>query len=380
MLPASTDVLIVGAGPVGLTAAVSLVTRGRQVTVVDSHAEGQNTSRASVVYPRALELLDPYGAAEQLAARGLHAQRFTIRDHDRVLMNVPFGHLRTDYPYTLLVSQAVTEAVLLDRLRQLGGEVLRPHTVTSLARDGDAAVTAVFAGGEQVRARYLIGADGMHSTVRDQVGIRFPASSSGLSYCLADVHLSGGMPSGEVAVYFSPQGQMVSVPFPDGSFKIVANVSDAPHQPEVGYLQGLVDARGPQVEPVTVHDVIWGSRFRIHHGVADRFCAGRIALAGDAAHDNSPLGGQGMNAGIGDAVALAGALDRAIENDSPAALEAYSAARRPVAQQIVTVTDRLTRLATMDRQLRALRNTTLAALNPVIGQRLAWRLSQLAYR
>jgi 2-polyprenyl-6-methoxyphenol hydroxylase-like FAD-dependent oxidoreductase len=112
---------------------------------------------------------------------------------------------------------------------------------------------------------------------------------------------------------------------------------------------------------VTVQDIIWGSRFRIHHGVADRFHAGRIALASDAA-------------------ALAAALDTAIEHDSAGPLAAYTAVRRPVAQQIVTITNRLTWLATVDRQLRALRNSALAALSPVISRRLAWRLSLLAYR
>lgn len=127
MLPDTTDVLVIGAGPTGLTTAVSLAARGRGVIVADSQAEGQNTSRASVIYPRTLEVLDPYGAAEPLAARGIHALRFTIRDHDRILMTVPFDRLRTAYPYTLLVSQAVTEAVLLQRLGQLGSQVYRPR-------------------------------------------------------------------------------------------------------------------------------------------------------------------------------------------------------------------------------------------------------------
>jgi 2-polyprenyl-6-methoxyphenol hydroxylase-like FAD-dependent oxidoreductase len=379
MLPASTDVLVVGAGPVGLATAVALMARGRQVTIADSQAEGQNTSRASVVYPRTLELLDPYGVSEQLAARGNHARRFTIRDHDRVLMTVPFDRLPTAYRYTLLVSQAVTEAVLLERLHQLGGTVLRPRTLTGVSQDSSGAVAA-FGDGGQIHARYLVGADGMHSTVRDQTRIGFSASTSGTSYSLADVHLSGGLPADEVAVYFSPEGQLVSVPFPDGSHKIVANVSQAPHQPSVSFIQDLIDARGPRAKPVVVHDIIWGSRFRIQHGVADRFHAGRVALAGDAAHDNSPLGGQGMNAGVGDAVALAAALDTAIEHDSTGPLAAYSATRRPVAQQIVAVTDWLTWLATMDRQRRGLRNAILATLGPFASRRLAWRLSLLAYR
>ncbi len=103
-------------------------------------------------------------------------------------------------------------------------------------------------------------------------------------------------------------------------------------------------------------------------------------LAGDAAHDNSPLGGQGMNTGIGAAVALGAALDAALERDGPGALDAYAAARRPIAQRVVAVTNLLTRLALMDRQLRALRNVVLRALDPVAGPRLAWQLSGLAYR
>ncbi len=379
MLPSSTEVLVVGAGPTGLTAAVSLLARGREVTVIDNQAEGRNTSRASVVYSRTLEVLEPYGVAQRLVAQGIHARRFTIRDRDRVLLNVPFDWLPTAYPYTLLVSQAVTESVLLQRLEQLGGRVLRPYTLTGLDQDA-AGVTAALAGGGRIRAGYVVGADGVHSTVREQAGIGFDASAAGASYTLADVHLSGGVPTDEVAVFFAPEGQLVCVPFPDGSYKLVANVADAPPEPDAGFLQDLVDTRGPRAERPVVKDVIWGSRFLVQHGVADRFHAGRIALAGDAAHHNSPLGGQGMNAGIGDAVALGEALDAALEHGSPDPLAAYTAVRRPVAEQVVAITNRLTWLATMDRQVRTLRNTVLAVLNPIVSRRLARRLSMLVYR
>lgn len=378
-LPTTTDVLVVGAGPTGLTVALVLAVRGHSVTIVDAQAEGSNTSRASVVFSRTLEVLDPYGVAGRLATRGLHASRFTIRDRDRVLMTVAFDRLPTAYPYTLLVSQAVTEAILLQRLRELGVRVLRPYTLTGLQQDGSA-VTAIFASGERIRATYLVGADGMHSTVREQARIGFKTGGSGISYALADVHLSGGVPQNEVAVYFSPSGQLVSVPFPDGSFKIVAQVAEAPHEPGVAFIQHLLDTRGPQATRAVVHDIIWGSRFRIHHGVAGCYRAGRVVLAGDAAHDNSPLGGQGMNTGIGDAVVLGDALDAALAGGTTDPLDAYNATRRPVAQQVVKVTNLLTRLATMDRQLRTFRNVALDALDPVVSRRLAWRLSGLVYR
>jgi 2-polyprenyl-6-methoxyphenol hydroxylase-like FAD-dependent oxidoreductase len=206
-------------------------------------------------------------------------------------MNVPFDWLPTAYPYTLLVSQAVTESVLLRRLHQLGGRVLRPCTLTGLDQDGSG-VTGRFAGGEQIHASYVVGADGVHSTVREQAGIGFNAGAAGASYSLADVHLSGGVPADEVAVFFAPEGQLVCVPFPDGSYKLVANVAEAPPEPEVGFMQELVDTRGPRAERPVIKDVIWGSRFLVQHGVADRFHAGGSRWRAMPHTTTAPLAGR----------------------------------------------------------------------------------------
>ena len=153
-----------------MTLALSLLSRGHEVTNVDKLKEGNNTSRAAVVYPATLEVLNPYGVAERLIVRGIRSPRFTIRDRDRVLMPVLFDKLPTTFPYTLLVSQSVTEAVLLERLKQLGGRVLRPWTLTRLEQD-TSVTTAIFADGKQIRAKFVIGADGVHSAVREQAGI-----------------------------------------------------------------------------------------------------------------------------------------------------------------------------------------------------------------
>ena len=221
----------------------------------------------------------------------------------------------------------------------------------------------------------------MHSTVREHAGIPFSGGSYGESFVLADVRLTGGVPLDEVALYFSPAGMMVVAPLPGGVHRIVAPVDDAPEQPGAAHVQALLDARGPQRERARVHDVLWGSRFRVHHRVADRYRAGRVLLAGDAAHVHSPAGGQGMNAGILDAMSLAGALVKALAGDA-AALDAYGAERRPAAKQVVAFADFLTRLATVRPGLRLLRNGLLAALArlPAFRGRLAWRLSGLVYR
>jgi 2-polyprenyl-6-methoxyphenol hydroxylase-like FAD-dependent oxidoreductase len=375
-----TDVLIVGAGPTGLTLATALVTQGVRTTVIDRQAAGANTSRAAVVHARTLEVLEPLGVSPTLVSRGIQAQRFTIRDRDRLLVPIGFADLPTTYPYTLMVSQAVTERTLLERLTALGGQVQRPRTLVGLSQDS-ARATALLDDGSRISARFVVGADGMHSAVRERAGIPFSGGSYAESFALADVRLSGAVPSDEVILYFSPAGMVVVAPLPGGVHRIVAAVAEAPEQPDAAFVQRLLDTRGPQREPAVVHEVLWGSRFRVHHRIADAYRAGRVVLAGDAAHVHSPAGGLGMNAGILDAVSLADALVAALAGDV-GALDAYGALRRPVAGQIVALADRLTRMATVRPSLRGLRNLLLSTVSrlPVVRRQLAWRLSGLVYR
>lgn len=373
-----TDVLVIGAGPTGLTLAVSLLSRGRKVTIVDKQKEGDNTSRAAVVYLGTLELLDPYGVAERLATQGIRTAQFTIRDRDRVIMSVPFHNLPTSFPYALLVSQAVTAVELLKRLHQLGGHVLRPFELTELSQD-DSGVTASFVGGEQMRAAFVAGADGVHSRVRERSRIAFAGDSAGESYSLADVRLTGGVPDNELVVYFSSAGHLVVLPLPGGIHRVVAHVAEAPEAPGVSFIQLLLDARGPQAEHTTVHEVVWGSRFLTRHALAGSYRAGRVVLAGDAAHEHSPLGGQGMNLGIHDAIALGRALSLILEGGSADLLDAYAAAQRPVAEEVISTTNLLTKVATTSEHFRAVRNLAVSMLDPLIRSRLAWRLSLLGY-
>ncbi|MGW0005407.1 FAD-dependent oxidoreductase [Nocardia grenadensis] len=372
------DVLIVGAGPVGLTAAVVLTRLGHDVVIVDSQAEGANTSRAAVVHPHTLELLEPYGVTQSLVDRGLHTPDFTIRDRDQVLIAVPFDRLPTVYPYTLMISQADTEKFLLRRLTELGVPVRRPVEVTTVIQDADL-VTVTLSDGAQLRARYLIGADGLHSTVRDQAGIGFIGGSYAESFSLADVRVSGGVPKDEVILYFSPAGLIVVAPLPDGIYRIVATVDEAPHEPDVAFVQRLLDERGPKAQPAVVEEVVWGSRFRVHHRIAERFRDGRILLAGDAAHVHSPAGGQGMNLGIEDAVTAATTLARVLRGESPTLLDEHAAARRRNTESVVAIAGRLTSLATMPTAVRPFRNIAmrLAGRTALVRKKLAWRLSGL---
>jgi 2-polyprenyl-6-methoxyphenol hydroxylase-like FAD-dependent oxidoreductase len=373
------DVLVVGAGPTGLTLTAALLANGVSVLLVDRQAEGANTSRAAGVNARTLEVLDGIDVTRRLLKEGIEAPRFTIREGAKVLLPIDFGGLVTDYPFTLLVPQSTTERLLLERVRELGGDVSRPKVLASLTQD-DAGVTATFTDGDTVLARYVVGADGMHSTVRAQVGIGFEGGAYEHSFVLADARLVGDAPTDEVRLFWAGEGLTVVAPLPDGSFRVVAPVDDAPELPSAAFVQALLDERGPG--GITVTDVVWSSRFRIHHRVADTYRAGRILLAGDAAHVHSPAGGQGMNLGIQDAVALADTLTAVLAGGPDSLLDDYSDARRPIAHQVVELTDRLTKLATMPRALRPVRNTMLgiAGRIPAVRRALASRLSGLVHR
>ncbi|TDD71101.1 pentachlorophenol monooxygenase [Actinomadura darangshiensis] len=380
-LPQTADVLVVGAGPVGLSLAASLRLQGVDAVLVDRAAEGANTSRAAVVHARTLETLREIDVTGELVERGVIVPRFTVRERDRALLTVEFGDLPTEFPYTLMVPQNVTEEILLARLEAAGGRVHRPFEMTGLTQDGDG-VTAELASGEKIRAGYVVGADGMHSAVREHSGIAFEGDAYPESFILADVHLDWDAPRDEVMLYFSPEGVTVVAPLPGDRHRIVATVGEAPQEPSAADVQALLDARGPKAHPAVIKDVVWSSRFRVHHRLAAHYRAGRVFLAGDSAHVHSPAGGQGMNTGIQDALALADKL-AAVLNDgaSDDVLDAYEAERRPIAEHVVSFTDKMTNVATVGSPvLRGMRNTVLRALDwvPAVHRTMAMNLSELS--
>lgn len=371
-LPETTHVAIVGAGPTGLALAVTLAQSGIDFVLLDRLAEGANTSRAGVVHARTLEVLEELGAADALIARGLRLSRFTVRDGARRLLTVPFNDLPTRYPYTLLTPQYETEAVLLARLRELGGDVHRPYEVSAVEQDADG-VTLTMRTGERLRAAYAVGADGMHSVVREAAGIGFTGSAYAQSFVLADVTMKWAPGPEEVALTFGTAGIFVVAPLPGERYRVVATVDEAPAEPGLPFVQRLLDERAPGQAHVT--SLVWSSRFRVHHRVADHYRAGRLFLAGDAAHVHSPAGGQGMNTGIQDAHFLGRAF-------ATGTLDAYEARRRPVAEEVVAFTDRMTRISTATGPLRTLRNTVLPLLGrvPAFRRNLATNLAELNYR
>jgi len=386
MIREQTDVLIVGAGPTGLALAVALQQAGIDHLVIDKLEQGHNTSRAAVVHAHTLEMLDRLGVAAPLGGEGIALHDFTVRDRDRALLRVEFDQLPSAFRHILMVPQNITESVLHDRLVALGGRVHSGRSALRAEAHGDGArVTISDESGERmIHARYVVGADGMHSVVREAAGIGFQGEAYGESFLLADVEMDWPLRASEVSLYFSPAGLVVVAPLPGGTFRIVATVSQAPEQPGIADIQQLLDARGPTGSRAMVRRVVWGSRFRVHHRLADRYPAGPFLLIGDAAHVHSPAGGQGMNTGLVDAVVLGEALIRVIGRGEPASLlDDYATLRRAAAGQVLALASRLTRIATMrSRLLRIARNLMLRLLDrlPRFKRGLSLGLSGLSRR
>lgn len=219
--------------------------------------------------------------------------------------------------------------------------------------------------------------------VRGEAGILFDGGSYEEDFLLADVSMDWPLSLEEVNLFLSPSGLMVVAPLPGNRFRIVATASNVPAHPDITYVRALVNERGPSRIAAKVHEVEWSSRFHLQHRVAASPRKGRVLLCGDAAHVHSPAGGQGMNTGIQDAAALAEPLAAAIRSDDTEALTVWATRRHSVAREVVSLTDRMTRLATVRSPTgRTVRNTALLAVGhiPGVTQAVAHRLSELGYQ
>ena len=386
MLRSTTDVLIVGAGPTGLALAITLQRAGVDHVVIDKLSAGQNTSRAAVIHAHTLEALDELGVSSTLAAQGLKLATFCARDRDRALLRIRFDALPTKHPYLLLLPQDATERILTERLVALGGAIERGVTAAEVAQGADRVQVSLVTdtGPQTIAARYVVGGDGMHSIVRAASGIDFAGASYEESFVLADVSMQWAHGREEVSLFFSPAGLVVVAPLPNGRFRIVATLDDAPEHPGVADIQRLMDSRGPTRGRAVVTDVAWGSRFRIHHRLANSYRNGRLLLMGDAAHVHSPAGGQGMNTGLVDACVLGRLLTAVVSLKQPdVILDQYQSLRRPAAEQVLGLAGRLTGLATLRNPVaRQLRNSLFSLVDhlPFAKHKLAMALSGLSRR
>ena len=382
MLSQEHQVVIVGAGPTGLTLGAELWRRGVRPLILDRLEEGSNTSRAAVVHARTLEVLTPLGVTTELLAAGVIVPTFRVRDRGKILTSISFKDLPTEFPFTLMCPQNVTESILLRRLESLGGTVVRPCEVTGIRTHPDGVEVDYSVAGviHTIFTRWLVGCDGGHSVVRESAGVPFEGSTYEENFILADVAMDWPIDREEVSLFFSEKGLVVVAPLPLDHFRIVATVQEAAERPSRDDFQQLLIERGPPEGKINIREMTWSSRFRVSHKVAGSFRKGNVLLAGDAAHVHSPAGGQGMNTGIQDAVALAEALVAVSSSVDTSVLDAWATKRRQIARSIVQLTDRMTRLATTNSpMLKLLRNSVIDMVGhlPSAQLALAEKLSEL---
>lgn len=380
-----TEVLIVGAGPSGLALAIALREAGITPMLIEREPRATTTSRACVVHARTLEVLEPFGVTRELLRRGVRVPIFRVRDRDRPLITIDFSEIDSAYPFTLMCPQDRVEQCLRDRLTSAGGNIHQPAELTGFSVKRDRIECAVRVDGtvRDISARWLVGCDGMHSRVRELSAIPFEGGTYSQSFVLADVRMDWPLSREEVTLFYAPKGLVVVAPLPDDHHRIVAATDAAPEHPLAEFMQILLDERGPLQQPGRIRDVVWSSRFHLHHRVTNTGRKGRILLCGDAAHVHSPAGGQGMNTGLQDSISLAPALAAALTGGDEHSLDIWARDRHAIAVEVVTMTDRLTRLATLkSRTGQSLRNLAVAFAGhlPLVRTAIANRLAELNTR
>jgi 3-(3-hydroxy-phenyl)propionate hydroxylase len=370
-MPVALPVLVVGAGPTGLALATELRRAGVACRVVDRAADRPaHQARALTVWPGALDVLDRHGIAADVVGAGLTMAASKFFSDGKLLATVRFGGGR---PVPVCEPQPALERIQRARLAELGVDVEWRTELIALRDTGDAVDVVLDgpSGQEQVTAAWVVGCDGANSRVRDLAGIRFAGKTYPRSFILGDGDIIGDVPRDEVHYTLHREGVLVVVPLPDGGLRVFADATRMPGAEDVdpeaplttGQLQALADQRAPY--PLEVRDLIWSTRFQVHLRRAERYRAGRVLLAGDAAHIHSPAGGQGMNTGIQDGAGLGWRL--ALITRGVAAedrlLAGYEAERAPVAKQVMRSSDQQTRLWGMRSVImRRVRDRVLARM------------------
>ena len=376
------EVLVVGAGPTGLVLALWLKRLGVDVRIIDKTAEPGTTSRALVVHARTLELYRQIRMADELVERGLEFTAVNLWVRGRRVGRAPLGDIGrgiSPFPYMLILPQDQHEKLLIEQLRRAGVEVERRTTLVGF-EDTGRYVMARLEGPDGARSEcqvsYIAGCDGAHSRVREVLDIQFLGGTYERVFYVADVALHGPVADGELHVALD-EADLVAV-FPlkgDHAARLIGTVRLSSQDQPGSLAFHDVSPRALQRLQMTVDRVNWFSTYKVHHRVAPLFRRGRAFLVGDAAHIHSPVGGQGLNTGVGDAVNLAWKLSHVLRSRAHHdLLVTYEPERIAFAQRLVATTDRAFTFATRDGILaRRVRLGAVPLIVPALMKTTAFR-------
>lgn len=353
-------VLIAGAGPTGLTAALELTRFGIPVRLIDKAEAPETTSRAIGIQARTLELLEMRGLVSELIGLGNHGAGGSAYGGGKRVFSLDFSRIPSRYNYLLFLSQAETERILRERLQQEGVRTERgvelialrqdPHAVTAVLRHNDGDL-------DECRAAYLIDAEGAHSIVRPTLGIEFEGKTLQQTFLLGDLYLDSELEDTDFHLFSSEHGFAALFPLGDRRFRFIADrpIHNTDEEaPSLDECQTLYDQRSPI--PARMRDLQWSSYFHINSRRVARLRVGRIFFGGDAAHIHSPAGAQGMNTGMQDMINLGWKLAWVLQRNAPdALLDTYQDDRLPVIDDVLNRTERLTEMMESEnRVVRAL--------------------------
>lgn len=374
-----TEVLIVGAGPTGLTLAGGLLRRGVRVRLIDRAERASPHSKAITLWPRAFETFEALGAGQELYDRSVKLSATNYYTGDRHIGRVRMRPLRgTRFPIPVSLPQATTEQVLREVVQRSGGHIEFGKCLESFTQDDDG-VTARLTDGEEIRAGWLVGCDGAHSTVREGVGVPFDGATYPQSFVLVDGEYDTEYAHDESYYVMGRSGVIVVAGLPGGLYRFFASV---PPGVEVEDAEAAVARAVSENSPLRADSVkVAGSGvFRIHRKLADRMRVGRVLLAGDAAHIHSPAGGLGLNTGVQDAGSLSWRLAGVVRHGLPEGeLDAWQEERLFVARKVVAEADQQTRMWMLKGWRRWVRDVgiTLGLRTGLIERVLPRRMAQL---
>jgi len=378
-------VLIVGAGPTGLTMACELARRGIPFRIIDKKPERTLTSNAVGMQPRTIELLDQMGIVNQFLKEGNFCNAAHMHVKGKTLGRISFNQLDSFYKFVLMIPQSETERLLLDRLAEFNKEVERTLELIDLKQENNTVISTIKdseGNTETLTSDWLIGCDGANSMIRQKSGIVFPGEDLPEQFVVADAQMDSFQSNTELHVYFN-KGTLFAV-FALGSnkYRIAANIHQS-HPRKIFVekeVKEIVNERS--YGDYSVSAVSWISPFWIHSKIVNTMRSGAIFLAGDAAHIHSPAGGQGMNTGIQDAYNLAWKLSLVINGHAnPTLLDSYHGERYPVVSKIVQRTERFTKAALFENPfLINLRNCVFKILfsQPKLLKKISMIVTQLA--